>query len=160
MGGNDLLSCSGRDPKLWLGVSKPWPTSHWNGFARMVLERWRDVKTPTSKCSCVILESKSHHCNKSTHVFSFKSFGGSKIPFEVSEQFLGACHVCGRINLKKIPYLSPPAQAKRLQWIHFPTRLRCATWQHGSGCFKNEHPTPIKWMYDKVLFLFLLMCRL
>ena len=55
-------------------------------YRRMVLECWRDVKTPTSKCWCAILESKSH-CNKSTHVFSFKS-GGVRFALRWVSNFL------------------------------------------------------------------------
>lgn len=142
MSGNDLLSCSGGDPKLWLGVSKAWP-SHWNGFAGMVLECWRDVKTPTSKCWCAILESKSH-CNKSTHVFSFKS-GGVRFALRWVSNFLelvGLSRLWVYKSEKKKHISHPQLKPKGCNGSTFRNCVlyNMATWQHAalSGCMTRS----------------------
>lgn len=129
MGGNDLLSCSGDTPSF--GQVFP---NHGPPVTEMDLLVWSQNVGEMSRLHLQMLmcHTRKQESLQQIHPCLLLQVGGSKIRIKVSEQIfrsLSACHVCGCINLKKKTYLSPPAQAKRLQWIHFP-RLRFV--QHGN----------------------------
>lgn len=118
-------------------------------YGPRMLERCQD-----SNLQMLMCHTRKQESLQQIHPCLLLQVGGSKIRIEVSEQIfrsLSACHVCGCINLKNKKNISlTPSSSQKAAMDPLSETELCTTWQHDA--LKRLHPTPIKWMHDKVMF--------